>query len=144
VDTVFSGLSALVVEDVVDDGEAIRVVARTPDGAVPCPVCETPTGRVHGFHSRTVSDVAVDGRQGVVKVRLRRLVCPVGEGDVGSLGRRERRCGSQRRRVLSESRRERVERLSLGPVEGEPPVQHLAVKQPQVALVASASASSMP
>lgn len=60
-----------------DDGESIRVVARTPDGAVPCPACGTPSGRVHSFHGRTVADVAVDGRQVVVKVRMCRLVCPV-------------------------------------------------------------------
>ena len=96
---VFSGLSALVVEDVVDDGEAIRVVARTRDGAVPCPVCGTPTGQVHGFQGRTVADVAVDGRQVVVKVRVRRLVCPVlgcprqtfREQVPGLLGRYQRR-----------------------------------------------------
>ncbi|WP_182456523.1 ISL3 family transposase [Streptacidiphilus sp. P02-A3a] len=73
----FSGLSALVVEDVVDDGESVRVVARTPDGAVPCPVCGTPAGRVRSFHGRTVTDAAVDGRRVVVEVRVRRLVCPV-------------------------------------------------------------------
>lgn len=34
-------------------------------------------GRVHGYHGRTVRDVPVDGRQVVVRVRIRRLVCPV-------------------------------------------------------------------
>jgi hypothetical protein len=33
-----------------------------------------PSGRVHGFHLRTVADVPVDGRRAVVRVR--RLVCP--------------------------------------------------------------------
>ncbi|MCX5208458.1 ISL3 family transposase [Kitasatospora sp. NBC_00240] len=73
----FSGLSALVVEGVTDEGEVIRVSARTRDDPVPCPACGTPTGRVHGFHGRRVSDVPVDGRRVVVSVRLRRLVCPV-------------------------------------------------------------------
>ncbi|MEV6857446.1 transposase family protein, partial [Streptomyces microflavus] len=41
----FSGLSALVVEDV----------------AVPCPVCGSPTAKAHGYHRRTVADVPVDG-----------------------------------------------------------------------------------
>jgi transposase len=74
---VFSGLSALVIEDVADDGEAIRVVARTRDVPVACPVCGVPTGKVHGYHIRTVMDVPVDGRQVVARVRVRRLVCPV-------------------------------------------------------------------
>ncbi|GAA3476057.1 hypothetical protein GCM10018966_005840 [Streptomyces yanii] len=29
-----------------------------------------------GYHLRTVADVPVDGRQVVVRVRVRRLVCP--------------------------------------------------------------------
>ncbi|MQS15926.1 ISL3 family transposase [Streptomyces kaniharaensis] len=74
---VFSGLSALVIEGVADEGDLIRVTARTRDEPVPCPVCGTPTGQVHGFHGRRVADVPVDGRRVVVSVRLRRLVCPV-------------------------------------------------------------------
>ncbi|MGX1274948.1 transposase [Streptomyces phaeoluteigriseus] len=77
VGTVFSGLSALVIEDVADGGEVVRVSARDPGVPVPCPVCEVVTGRVHGYHGRTVRDVPVDGRQVVVRVRIRRLVCPV-------------------------------------------------------------------
>lgn len=38
VTVVFSGLSALVVEDVADGGEVVRVTARTSDVSVPCPV----------------------------------------------------------------------------------------------------------
>ncbi|TDT97292.1 transposase [Streptomyces sp. 846.5] len=77
VGVVFSGLSALVVEGVTDEGELVRVVARTRDDPVPCPECGTPTGRVHGFHGRTVADVAVDGRRVLVSVRVRRLACRV-------------------------------------------------------------------
>ncbi|MFJ9460819.1 ISL3 family transposase [Kitasatospora sp. NPDC101447] len=73
----FSGLSVLVVEDVVDGGEVVRVTARTRDAPVPCPVCAVPTEKVHGYHWRTVADVPVDGRRVVVRVRVRRLVCPV-------------------------------------------------------------------
>ncbi|MFF5278902.1 transposase family protein [Streptomyces sp. NPDC000133] len=75
--TVFSGLSVLVVEDVTDGGDAVVITARTPDVAVPCPFCGTPTAKVHGYHGRTVTDVPVDGRQVVVHLRVRRLVCPV-------------------------------------------------------------------
>lgn len=75
--TVFSGLSALVIEDVTDGGDMVVVTARTRQDAVPCPVCETPTAKVHGYHGRTVTDVPVDARQVVVRLRVRRLVCPV-------------------------------------------------------------------
>lgn len=43
---------------------------------MPCPVCGTVTAKVHGCHQRTVKDVPVDGRQVVVRLRGRRLVCP--------------------------------------------------------------------
>jgi transposase len=77
VGTVFAGLSALVVEDVKDSGGMVVLTARTRDTAVPCPVCGTETPKVHGYHHRVVKDVPVDGRQVVVHLRVRRLVCPV-------------------------------------------------------------------
>jgi hypothetical protein len=49
VNTVFSGLSELVVEDVEDGGELIRVHARTRDRPVECPRCATETARVNAF-----------------------------------------------------------------------------------------------
>ena len=76
VGTVFSGLSALVIEDVGDAGEVICVRARTRDWAVACPGCGTETSRVHGFHERTAGDVPVDGRRVQVRVRVRRMRCP--------------------------------------------------------------------
>jgi transposase len=73
---VFSGLSALVIDDVEDAGEAIVVRARTRSEAVACPGCGAETSRVHGYHERTAADVPVDGRRVLVKVRVRRLRCP--------------------------------------------------------------------
>lgn len=73
--TVFSGLSALVVEDVLDGSGSVVVMARTRDAAVPCPACRTLTAKVHGYHHRTVADVPVDGRPDVASLRVRRLVC---------------------------------------------------------------------
>src|SRR5436305_12410481 len=75
--TVFSGLSALVIEDVEDAGGVVCVRARTRGGAVACPGCGTQTARVHGYHERTVADVPVGGRRVVVRVRVRRMRCPV-------------------------------------------------------------------
>jgi transposase len=76
VQMVSSGLLPLVVEDVADEGERIVVRARTPQKAAICPVCGVSTGRVHGYHGRTVADVPVDDRRVVVRVRVRRPVCP--------------------------------------------------------------------
>jgi transposase len=76
VQMVFSGLSPLVMEDVADEGERIVVRARTPLDTAVCEVCGASSERVHGYHWRTVADVPVDGRRVVVRVRVRRLVCP--------------------------------------------------------------------
>lgn len=74
----FSGLAPLLIEDVVDEGELVRLRARTPDGPVACPGCGAAASRVHGYGQRTLADVAVDGRRVLVIVRVRRLVCPTG------------------------------------------------------------------
>jgi hypothetical protein len=71
---VFSGLSALVIEDA---DEVIVVRARTRGGDGRLPGCGTETSRVHGYHERTAADVPVDGRRVLVKVRGRRMRCPV-------------------------------------------------------------------
>jgi transposase len=76
VQTVFSGLSPLVMEEVADEGERIVVRARTPQDTAACPTCEASSERVHGYHWRTVADLPVDDRRVVVRVRVRRLVCP--------------------------------------------------------------------
>jgi transposase len=81
---VFSGLCPLVIEDVVNEGERIGVRARTPQDMAPCPVCGGSSGRVHGYHWRTVADVPVDGRRVVVRVRVRRLACPTPAADTAS------------------------------------------------------------
>jgi transposase len=73
---VFSELSSLVIEGVEDENDLIRVMARTRDEPVPCPVCGALTGRVHGFCSRTFTDVPVDGRRVVISLQVPRLVCP--------------------------------------------------------------------
>lgn len=73
----FSGLSSLVIEDVTDQDGVIVVRARTAGRAVPCPQCGIRTGRVHGYFERTLADVPADGRPVVVRVRVRRLRCPV-------------------------------------------------------------------
>jgi transposase len=74
VQAVFSGLSPLVIEGMTDEGERILVLARTPQDTAP--EVRASSGRIHGYHWRTVADVPVDGRRVVVRVRARRLVCP--------------------------------------------------------------------
>jgi transposase len=75
VDVVFSGLSGLVIDDVTDEGELIRVRARSRQLPVPCPGCAVQTAHIHAWCERIVADVPVDGRPVVVNVRVRRLAC---------------------------------------------------------------------
>lgn len=75
--TVFSGLAALAIENVEDAGDVIVVHASTKSNAVECPACGTPTRRVHAFHERAPADVPVDGRRVLIRVRMRRMRCPV-------------------------------------------------------------------
>lgn len=64
----FSGLSPLVIKDALDEGERIVVRARTGQDTAVCPSCGASSGRVHGYHWQTVSDIPVDGRRVVVRV----------------------------------------------------------------------------
>jgi transposase len=73
---VFSGLAPLVVEDMADEGDLIRVGARTPDRPAACPRCGALSERVHSYHVRTPADVPLDARRVLLAVRVRRLVCP--------------------------------------------------------------------
>ncbi|KLL10599.1 ISL3 family transposase [Frankia coriariae] len=74
--TVFPQLAAVLVQRVVDEGQRVRVVARTRADPVACPRCGTLTARVHGYHRRWLADLPVGGRPVVIELTLRRLVCP--------------------------------------------------------------------
>src|SRR3954452_14794374 len=113
VSAVFSGLSALSIEDVEDAGGVIVVRASTRGEEVACPGCGTLTGRVHAFHERIPADVPVDGRRVLVRLRIRRMRCPVTEcarqtfreqvpGLIERYQRRTVRLGEQVRAVVRE------------------------------------------
>jgi len=76
---IFAGLSPLAVDEIADEGELIRVRARTTAGSVACPDCGARSARVHAYHERFVDGVAVDVRRVLVVVRVRRLVCSTDE-----------------------------------------------------------------
>ncbi|MBF6148401.1 hypothetical protein FHY52_06280 [Nocardia nova] len=72
----FSGLAALMIDEVVDEGWRLVVRARTAPGPAVCSRCSEKSARVHSYHRRTLADLPVDGRVVIVRVRVRRLVCP--------------------------------------------------------------------
>lgn len=101
------------VEGVQDAGDVIVVRASTRGEEVSCPTCGTPTRRVHAFHERIPADVPVDGRRVLVRLRIRRMRCPVSEcarrtfreqvpGLVERYQRRTVRLGDQVRGVVRE------------------------------------------
>ncbi|WP_426636017.1 transposase family protein [Planosporangium sp. 12N6] len=73
---VFPQLSAMLIDEVVEQGQGLRVRARTPPAAVACPQCGQPSTRVHAYHLRCLADLPVGGRGVIVELRVRRLVCP--------------------------------------------------------------------
>ncbi|MEV8517733.1 transposase family protein [Dactylosporangium sp. NPDC051484] len=65
----------MVVDQVDDQGETVRVRARTRSAAVACPGCGWRTRRVHAYHVRRLADLPVGGRGVVLELRVRRLAC---------------------------------------------------------------------
>ncbi len=47
-----------------------------PDDPAACPGCGAESARVHGYHWRAVTDVPLDGRPVIVRVQVRRMLCP--------------------------------------------------------------------
>jgi transposase len=68
-------LSSLLIDDVIDQGRVVRVLARTQVRPVACPLCDQPTERVHAYHRRQIAALPVAGRGVVVDVQVRRLQC---------------------------------------------------------------------
>jgi transposase len=75
VNIVFPHLAAVQVERVERDDGGVLIVGRSRDDPVPCPVCGTVTGKVHGYYRRRLADTPAGGTAVVLELRLRRLVC---------------------------------------------------------------------
>jgi len=69
-------LSPLLVDGLADENGQLRVRVRAPLVAVACPDCGAASTRVHAYHHRQVSDVAVGARRVLLVLRVRRLGCP--------------------------------------------------------------------
>ena len=68
-------LGGVVVENAEVAGAKLCIWARTRAGAVACPWCGRPSGRVHSRYERRLADAAVGGRRVVIRLRVRRLFC---------------------------------------------------------------------
>jgi transposase len=68
-------LTGVVVVQVHSQDKAVHLTARTPDTPATCPTCGATTRRVHSRYQRQLADTAIGGRQVLVNLRVRRLVC---------------------------------------------------------------------
>ncbi|MFD6952985.1 MULTISPECIES: ISL3 family transposase [unclassified Nocardiopsis] len=64
------------VEDVEHASATLRITARARATVGVCPRCGTGSARVHGRYERTVRDTAVGGAEVVIRLRIRRFLCP--------------------------------------------------------------------
>lgn len=64
-----------VVEAVADDGVTVAVTASGQAQVVACPLCGTPSGRVHSRYERRASDLPCAGRSVVLQIVVRRFRC---------------------------------------------------------------------
>ncbi|MFE9455014.1 ISL3 family transposase [Streptomyces sp. NPDC006739] len=73
---VFPHLVTVLVEHVVVESGALRIVASTMDGmAAACPRCGVPSARVHSRYGRTIADAPVGTRPVLIELSVRRLFC---------------------------------------------------------------------
>jgi transposase len=75
VDVVFPHLAAVQVDSVAREDGTVLIAARSRGDPVPCPVCGTMTGKVHGYYRRRLADTPAGGTAVVLELTLRRLVC---------------------------------------------------------------------
>ncbi|MEV6351018.1 ISL3 family transposase [Actinoplanes sp. NPDC051851] len=68
-------LSDVSITDVVAKGTSVRVFARTSSSTAVCPICATPSRRVHSRYERRLLDAALAGRETVLHLRVRRFFC---------------------------------------------------------------------
>jgi transposase len=69
-------LGGVLVEQVVPEGDLLRIVAGTVAAMqAPCPDCKAPSRRRHSGYERHLADSAVGGRRVRIDLMIRRLFC---------------------------------------------------------------------
>lgn len=57
--------------------DALIIGLLATDSVGTCPLCQTPTSRVHSFYQRTLADLPMSGKRIKLLVRLRKFFCPL-------------------------------------------------------------------
>ena len=73
--SLFPVLGQVGIEGIELSDNGIRIDAHTRGKTAPCPRCSTRSARVHSRYARTLTDLAVGGREMKVKLRVRRFRC---------------------------------------------------------------------
>jgi transposase len=68
-------LAAVVIEAVTDHNAGVVVQVRPRGEEAVCPRCGATSERVHSRYSRLLRDVAIAGREVLLRVRVRRFFC---------------------------------------------------------------------
>jgi hypothetical protein len=84
----------LIVESVAQLDDSILVTARAGIQAASCPLCGSPSRRVHSRYVREVSDLPCSGRSVRLRVVIRRYPTPSIVGDGSSPNALTRQCFS--------------------------------------------------
>lgn len=73
--TLFPQLNGLSVERMEDQGEGVRIVARTRAEGAECRGCGRASSRVHDRYRRRLHDLSCGGRPMLIELEVRRFVC---------------------------------------------------------------------
>ena len=73
--TLFPQLNTLLVQHLEDQGEGIRIVARTRADRAECHGCGRTSSRVHDRYRRRLHDLACSGRPVLIELEVRRFIC---------------------------------------------------------------------
>ena len=67
----------LIVDNVIQNGGTIAVTAHASTKMASCPLCRSPSSRIHSRYARQVSDLTCSGRRVVLSVVTRRFRCMI-------------------------------------------------------------------
>ena len=76
--SLFPHLAGLRFEQVVLDGEAVKLHRAASGRRARCPLCRRRSGRVHSSYHRTVADLPLAGRRLILRLGVRRFRCDAG------------------------------------------------------------------
>ena len=70
------GLEDVLVTNVVDEGEMVRIYLGSMLKMQACPICFHETNHPHSYRTQTVKDLPLHGKNAVLHLRKRRYFCP--------------------------------------------------------------------